>query len=314
MKAKNFYNIKSVCHLTGLKPHLIRAWEGRYNAVIPNRTQSNRRVYCQEDVLRLKLLKSAVDAGHQISHIANMSTTELEQLAGAETQTLKTPPSQRLDVPSQQRLTQNYLEYCIQAVIELDMDLLEKSLSEASVQLTRRAFIEGVIVPMFVRIGKLWESGRLKIINEHMASNYVRTTLWDMLRTVEISRSAPRIIIGAPSGQWHELGALVAALISAEAGWRPYYVGVNLPAEELASAIDLFKARGIGLSISHALDDYRLPTELTKLRRLIGPKRAILIGGLQKVIGHQLLERISARQVGSWQDYIDQLKNLTAEI
>jgi DNA-binding transcriptional MerR regulator len=75
--------MKHVSRLTGLKPHVIRAWESRYRAVVPKRTSSNRRVYCLNDIQRLRLLKSAVDAGHQISQIANAADDELQQIVPA---------------------------------------------------------------------------------------------------------------------------------------------------------------------------------------------------------------------------------------
>ena len=39
------YPIKVVSHLTGLSIHVIRAWEKRYNVVVPKRTDTNRRLY-----------------------------------------------------------------------------------------------------------------------------------------------------------------------------------------------------------------------------------------------------------------------------
>ncbi len=55
---------------TGLSPHVIRVWERRYGAVKPERGDSKRRLYSDEEIERLTLLRNATQAGHPISTIA----------------------------------------------------------------------------------------------------------------------------------------------------------------------------------------------------------------------------------------------------
>ncbi|HWC58696.1 MAG TPA: MerR family transcriptional regulator, partial [Verrucomicrobiae bacterium] len=69
--------IQAVSRRTGLSPHVIRIWEKRYNAVLPSRTESNRRLYSGEEIERLALLRDVSRAGHTISSIARLSTPEL---------------------------------------------------------------------------------------------------------------------------------------------------------------------------------------------------------------------------------------------
>jgi DNA-binding transcriptional MerR regulator/methylmalonyl-CoA mutase cobalamin-binding subunit len=301
MEQKKILPIKYVADHTGLKPHVIRAWESRYNAIAPKRSPSNRRLYCQEDVHRLKLLKTACDTGHQISQIANVRTDELLQIL-------------RLDRPGKTRIQawtsfqavgarseEDYRQQSLESVISLDPDALERTLCDAAIHLPRQAVVESVIVPMFERIGDLWKAGQLKILNEHLASNCVRNFLWDMLRSIEIASQAPNIVLGTPAGQRHDLGTLSAALAAAESGWRPINAGANLPAEELAAAVSQFNAQCIGLSVSFLLDESQLKPELTKLRRYIGPECALLIGGFNDNRWNSLLKSVGAIRVNSWQ-------------
>ncbi len=311
MKSKNLYSIKYVSTCTGLKPHLVRAWESRYQAVVPKRTETNRRLYCQDDIRRLKLLKLAVDQGHQISCIAGLSAAELAELLG-ETEAV-TPSPPRIRHEKENLSEEQYQRVCMKAVVDLEPDQLTHALSDAAVRLTRKQWIEGLMVPLFKEIGDMWASGDLKIVNEHMASNCARIIMWDMLRSVEISASAPKIVIGTPVGQWHELGALAAALASTDVGWRPVYVGANLPAEELASAMERFGAKCIGLSITHSLDDNRIQPELLKLRRYIGPTPSILVGGLSGADWEEVLHQIKAKHVASWQDVTSVLTRISID-
>jgi MerR family transcriptional regulator, light-induced transcriptional regulator len=75
--ANNYkYPIKVVSQMTGLSVHVIRAWEKRYNVVEPDRTETNRRLYSEEDIEKLKLLNDALHLGHHIGGIANLSLPE----------------------------------------------------------------------------------------------------------------------------------------------------------------------------------------------------------------------------------------------
>ncbi len=71
---------------TGLSTHVIRAWERRYQAVAPQRSETGRRLFTQSDIDRLILLKRVIQNGHSISHIAGLERRDLVELADATTQ------------------------------------------------------------------------------------------------------------------------------------------------------------------------------------------------------------------------------------
>ena len=71
------YGIGAVASLTGLSSPNIRMWEKRYQAVTPKRTESNRRLYSNDDVERLVLMKKLTIRGHTISTIAHLTFEEL---------------------------------------------------------------------------------------------------------------------------------------------------------------------------------------------------------------------------------------------
>lgn len=72
--------ISTVARLTGLTTANIRMWEKRYNVVEPSRTASKRRLYTEQDITRLTLLKTLVDRGDPIRTLAPLSNSELENL------------------------------------------------------------------------------------------------------------------------------------------------------------------------------------------------------------------------------------------
>jgi DNA-binding transcriptional MerR regulator/methylmalonyl-CoA mutase cobalamin-binding subunit len=283
MTMKTTYTIKYVASKTGLKPYLIRSWEARYQAICPQRSDSNRRCFTDNDVKRLRLLKQAVDEGHPISTVAKMSSDELSRLlnkgidlASSDDAIDAGTASGGLDLDA---MAAQFVERALFHVGRLNPSALEHVLNDAAVDMPRQSFLQTVVLPLFGRIGELWRLGKLKTINEHMASVVVRTILWDMLRSVHLSEAAPRILVATPVGHWHEMGALALALAASESGWRVFYFGPNLPAEEIAYAANRFGVKALALSICHRLNDHRLDGELKKLRRLVGRALPIFIGG-----------------------------------
>jgi len=302
MDKKSVYAIRYVSQRTGLTPHVIRAWEKRYKAVVPLRSPKNRRLYSEEDVQRLLLLKRVTDEGHNISHIAKLDSSALLELARQEASMAPWATNSK-SRHLQQKAAQDYRNECLSAVINLDPDRLNRSYDQATVHLTRSALLKEVIVPLFEEIGNLWRNGSLKIINEHMATSVTRTLLLNMLGATAGSDTAPRIVIATAVGQWHDMGALTVALTAAEYGWHPLYYGPNLPVEEIAAAVEQSSARAVAISITHLLEHHPLVNELRKLRRYIGNDLIIYVGG-QAVSAHpQIIEEINAKHIPT----IDQL-------
>src|SRR5688572_28339151 len=134
-----------VSRRTGLKPDLIRAWERRYGAVAPGRTDTRRRFYSDADISRLVLLKRVVDSGRSIGQVANLSNEELESLiepGKQEITTVQAPSSNTADIAD------IYLELCLSAARRLEVGELELHLQRASVALSRTSLLDKLLVPL----------------------------------------------------------------------------------------------------------------------------------------------------------------------
>jgi DNA-binding transcriptional MerR regulator/methylmalonyl-CoA mutase cobalamin-binding subunit len=276
MKIKYVYPIRYVAQQTGLSTHVIRIWEKRYQAVVPKRTETNRRMFCGKDIDRLKMLKTGVKIGHSISQIAGLSSEDLMELV-------------KLDVPAASEVstaresasldTAYFYDRSLSTVLNFDAKGLESVLDRAAVHLSKLELIKAVIEPLCQKIGELWEHGELKVINEHMTTTVIRSFLWNLLRSAEVSETSPKIVIATPAGHQHELGALAIALIACESNWQSLYFGPSLPAEEIAAAVAYADARAVALSITYYEDSHQLNLEIKKLRRYLGDDITIFIGG-----------------------------------
>lgn len=310
MTNKNLYPIRYVSRQTGLSPHLIRAWEKRYRAVIPTRTDTNRRLYSDEDIEKLILLKQAVEAGNSIGQIASLERTELQSLTENSDISLR-PSKTRVYAEADRPPSANLFEACVMAMTSFDAEALEDSLNRAAIELNRLALLETVVIPFVRKIGELWSAGRLKIYQEHMATSILRTFLGDMLRFSDIQPSAKDIVVATPVGQLHELGALMVAVVAVSEGWRVTYLGTNLPSEEIAGAADQVRAKAVCLSLVFPADDPKLVFEIKKLRRYLSEETPLIVGGQAAASYGKHLEASDALIIETIPELLISLKSLT---
>ncbi len=187
--------------------------------------------------------------------IASLTNTELEKIASATSQSEK-PGSDR-----------DYLGACVRAMMDIDSTRLEDELSKAVLVLGIDRFLEEVVVPFLHELDKGWEQQSISIAQEHLASALLRTQLDRVRLSIHVPASAPRILVTTPSGQIHEIGALLAAIFAARQGWNVTYLGPNLPAEEIAIAAAKTHSKAVGLSLVYPENDPLVKSELIKIRQ-----------------------------------------------
>lgn len=73
------YHIGTAARLTGISTDKLRIWERRYNVVSPLRTSSGKRLYSEDEIRRLRVIKQLVDRGDAISSIARLDAERLKQ-------------------------------------------------------------------------------------------------------------------------------------------------------------------------------------------------------------------------------------------
>jgi len=270
--------IRVVSIRTGLSPHVIRAWERRYKAIVPQRTGTNRRLYSDGEIHRLQLLRRATTAGHGIGQIAGLADDDLEKLV-AEDQAYAPQQTPRKVEDANRQSPGAVLQSCIDAVSALDSARLEEILSRSMVQFTRPIVIEEIVLPLMSQIGEKWQRGFVKIVHEHMASAVVRNILGNLATSYGSAPSDPCLVVATPAGQIHEFGALAVAATANSMGWRSVYLGPSLPAEEIAAAVESCGARAVALSVVHPAEDPRVGEEIERLRRLVRDDVKIFVGG-----------------------------------
>ena len=299
------FSIHTAAERTGLSPHVIRAWERRYRAIEPERSAGKHRLYSEAEIQRLAMLSRAVRSGHSIGKIATLPTDELRALISSQAPASRAPMEVGRDDASAR-----FQDEALNAAARFDGVALDDTLRLAQREFGNQGLLRLIVAPLAQEIGERWRAGELTAAHEHFFTAGVRNFLGELTRQFATPLTAPRIIVGTPTGQLHELGAVMAAAVAANLGWRSIYLGPGLPAHEIAGAALRNEAAAIALSIVYPEDDPNLPRELIDLARLLPASTRILVGGRAARGYLDTLVRIGALYGASIDEFGEQLDAL----
>ncbi len=299
--------IQVVARRTGLSPDVLRAWEKRYGVVEPGRSEGGRRLYSDEDIERLRLLRRASRVGRRISQVALLGTEQLSGLVEEdEREEIETAPEGAGEATAADGL----LKASLAAMERLDGRELESTLNRALVSLSAAVLIEQVASPLLRRVGELWVEGSARPAQEHLVSAVLLRVLGKLIENAEASSAAPAIVVTTPAHQEHEFGALFVAATAAAEGWRVIYLGANLPADDIAAAVRETGAEAVAVSIVYPPDDEEMGDELRELRLKLPPAVPVLVGGAAISSYRTVLDEIEAIELSSLEELRSMLAGL----
>jgi len=219
------YSINDLERITGIKAHTIRIWEKRHNLVKPQRTSTNIRYYCDDDLLRLMNISTLNKYGFKISHIAKMDESEIcEKIS---------------DITSSSNSNEPQINSLVTSMFQLDEDLFEKTFSSSIIKIGFERTITQVIFPFMEKIGLFWQLGTITPVQEHFISNLVRQKFVMAIssQNMPTSSDAKTFMLFLPDDEYHELGLLFMAYYVKRYGHRLIYLGQNLPHKDLLKTI-----------------------------------------------------------------------------
>jgi DNA-binding transcriptional MerR regulator len=301
--------ILAVARLSGVSAHTLRAWERRYSAVKPARTQTGRRMYSLKDVERLRVLSLLVEQGYGIGNIAHLSDDALKALLaqaasnpGEDGYSLRQHILASVLGPSPEadeaRLRTDGKDARVDAETLLRRSLdhlgrfklreLADTLSLACARLESREFVLGLLAPLIGEVGRQVDRGLMSIAQEHALSATVRDQVALLLKRLEAPRPGrrSRIVLGTAEGELHEFGVLLGAVLCACHGVEFHYLGPNLPAPALAHAAAKLEASVVVLgtsTLANSLLVRPLGAYVRELRKAMPPGCELWVGGQAKV-------------------------------
>lgn len=226
------FTISQLQRYSGISVHSIRAWEKRYNALTPSRSEGNTRYYDGKQLRRLLNIASLMNSSHKISELCSLPDAKLHELINRklEKETLLSEKDELL-------VTQ-----MVSSALEFNEPLFDKVFSHALLSYGVEATYLRVIYPALKRLGVLWSAAQIAPAQEHFISNLIRQKLNASIDLLPLdTRSKNHWLLFLPENEFHESGLLMANYLVRHAGHRCTYLGANVPFDTLKDAVKMVK-------------------------------------------------------------------------
>ncbi|HEV7334089.1 MAG TPA: MerR family transcriptional regulator [Flavisolibacter sp.] len=214
------FTIKELESLSGIKAHTIRIWEQRYQFLKPARTTTNIRRYNNEELKTLLTVALLNKYGYKISRIDEMQHEQRIQAA-----------LQLQEPTARQEYVINELIGCMIDLKSIEFEkLLNQQFTENGVEET----VSGVIFSFLERVGILWQTNRLRPVQEHITSCIIRQKIIHAIEGLPFAENkSPLFVLFLPEGEHHELGLLYVYYLLRKRGLATLYLGANVPLNDI---------------------------------------------------------------------------------
>jgi DNA-binding transcriptional MerR regulator len=211
----NYFTIKDIENLSGIKAHTFRVWEQRYKICIPQRKDSNHRFYDSNDLKNILKISYLYHQGLKISKIAGYNVDEMNNAAETYFKLDKT--------------NEHYISRLLDASIDFDERKFENVFNEALSQNGIEVTIADIIYPYLERVGLLWLTDHVIPAQEHFTSNLInRKIILAIDKLVyQPKNNGKQIILFAPQKEHHEIPLLLLHFLLKKNGHQVIYFGVN---------------------------------------------------------------------------------------
>jgi DNA-binding transcriptional MerR regulator len=237
----NYFSISQLARYSGIKPHTIRMWEQRYNALTPNRSEGNTRYYDNKQLRRLLNIVSLMESDYKVSELCSMPDKKLFSL-------VEELPGKAAD----SRVNEFFVLQLISAGMNYEEDNFDKIFSHCFLKFGIKETYLKVIYPMLIRVGIMWTTNALEPAAEHFISNQVKQKLFTIIDSLPAAKTTQDSwILFLPENEFHELGLLFANFLIRQSGRKVVYLGANVPLESLFVAVKETAVQNVLLFLVH---------------------------------------------------------------
>ena len=263
MRPKNnkTYSIGDVALASDLSVYTLRQWERRYNAPPSTKLSSGHRRYNADEIIRLKLVKKALDLGFKPKDIVPLEYDELFHLI----------ESKKQDLLFTERWTHYLQNWNIKS---LQNELLSEWDSS-----TPSKFLIEKIVPFLNHIGESWSLGQISIAQEHFISEWLLTLISGYWQKNNFPSENSTYILTTLDGEKHLLGLHIAAVILTEHKKNVLFLGGPTPLEEVIQATINIKPQALCLSFSSLFSSQQIEKSILQINKSIPKETSLIIGG-----------------------------------
>ena len=228
------YSIKDLEDISGIKTHTIRAWERRYSIFTPARTDTNIRLYSDDDLKKLLNISVLQKYGMKISRLAELSDEDLKDKMAS------LISSSDFD---------SIIDSLVIDMINFNQASFEKKLNRVILNIGFEEAIYAVVYPFFQKVGILWLTSTINPAQEHFVSSIIIQKFFIAIDSLDIpSPGAKKYLLFLPAGEFHEVGLLFGYYLIRKAGHKVIYLGQSIPKTDV---IKTWKASGANFLYTH---------------------------------------------------------------
>ncbi len=261
--------IRAVSQRTGLPLDTLRAWERRYAAVVPEQGERGR-VYSEEQIQRLILLRDVVARGYSIGQVARESDQRLRAI-------LKS--AHKEDAQGSESAPLAMIAPVLHAIEKYDLAAADRALNRIAATIADpRVLVRSVALPLIRETGERWHKGKFRIAQEHMTTSLLTNLLASLTRIYTPGNTPAKVLFATPPGEQHAVALLAAAMLTAAGGLGVVYLGSDLPAEEIVVAAKKTACDAIlmGLTVVNEVD---VEEELSEIAQQAAPGVQLWLAG-----------------------------------
>lgn len=232
------YTVRAAARATGVTEGRLRTWERRYGIPKPGRSDTGRRLYDDDDLALIRRMVSLTDAGLSAAEAAEAALSEAASgviPSGEPTPAAEAPAAPAIDA----------LVAATRAFDEVSVTVI---LDDAVAEFGWPEVFDAVLFPALRLTGEGWETGALTLAHEHFLSELVRRRIAQQIATTPVNEDGPTIVLACPPTERHDLGLMGASLCLRLLGAHVVYLGGDVPAVALLSAIEETGAAAVMLS------------------------------------------------------------------
>lgn len=256
MKTARSYTIDQVSQLVSISKSDLRNWEKRYGFPRPERTEGGRRVYSEQEIKKIKILKQHLDSGTPPRKLAQIYESLNDAL-----------PVQDLGESSGVFGVQEICE----SIYSFDARSAQRKLGDLAISMANEDLFQFVYRPLVEKILQDYRNASVPTAASAYASGFLTGRLQYMLNQRKLADSNKYCMVaGARPPSFNsemptplqELAILLNANWTQLSGWNACYLGAQVAIDDFDHIV---RAKNPGLCILHFNSSDELRRQLARL-------------------------------------------------